>query len=448
MSRRSDPFMADIITAFWLSSLLYYGESAATDGQSAFKTNPDLLVTGLFTGLGFVIGSVGSNVVSDFTFNRILWPERYHQTKSMMKLILMGFTGSAIGPLQTAGIHVKNEFRNNGLFQSPQEGDMLGSAFFEDTKTEYKAFVKLEGGIKTKIAEKARNNFLGTVVNLLPRNHPKRASKDVEKTASKTKGYANRRVYHLILDDEPGPQISQDTNLIERISLKPSTATMFLGVFMSESTALLVGCVVAVVWRSVFAIVWLLPLLLRLLALRFRLRRTPLKTMKTTDPTGNIGIGSDACVFELDDHKNGFVLIAASEVCGTQFFRHFGHPLRSDLSNDRWNERVSMSVAIAVGLLFPASWVAFAFAPNNVRLAWIIYQLFNLVMMSIVNDFGLTKVGSLEEQVAHALHGQRTVQLGDDDTGHILISLKEIKAGSITEASEIVEATKAEILGL
>ena len=438
--------MADIITAFWLSSLLYFNEGAATDGQSPLKDNPDLVVTGLFTGLGFVIGSVRSHVASDSAFDKMLWPERYYQTKSIMKLTMIGLTGSMLGPFQTAAIRVKNGFRDNGLFRGSQEGDMLGTAFFEDSEARYKAFVKRGKNIEIKIAEDARNNFLGTVTKLLRRNRPQNSSKDEEKTTAKTKGYANRRVYRLTLTDDSVPHVSQDTELVEVISLKPSIATMLLGIAVSESTALLTGCVVAAIWRSGFAIVWFLPLLLRMLALRFRLRRTPLKTTKTTNPSENTGFRSTACVFEPDDHKNGFVLIAAPAACGTQFFRHFGHPLRSDLPSDRWNERVSMSVAIAVGLFFPASWVAFAFAPNNVRLAWICYQLFNFVIMLIVQDFGLLEVGSLEDQVACALHAQKIVRLGDDDTGHVLISLKEFGTGSIAEAREIVEATKAEIL--
>lgn len=51
-----------------------------------------------------------------------------------------------------------------------------------------------------------------------------------------------------------------------------------------------------------------------------------------------------------------------------------------------------------------------------------------------------------EDCIAGALHAGKTVYFGDDDSGYITVTLKEMNANSIAEAREIVELTKSEIL--
>lgn len=83
---------------------------------------------------------------------------------------------------------------------------------------------------------------------------------------------------------------------------------MLLGAVFSEISSVSTGAVAAVVWHSPLAVVWFVPLSLRLHAIRFRVRRTPLVA---TDPKckDNNKSSTESGVFELDDHKHGFVLI-------------------------------------------------------------------------------------------------------------------------------------------
>lgn len=48
--------MADIITAFWWSYLLYIEMGAATDGPGQILTTSNLIFVALFAGAGFIIG--------------------------------------------------------------------------------------------------------------------------------------------------------------------------------------------------------------------------------------------------------------------------------------------------------------------------------------------------------------------------------------------------------
>lgn len=56
--------MADLITAFWWSYLLYSETTLADEGPGPGSTKQDLVFTSLFAASGFFIGSVGSNFAS------------------------------------------------------------------------------------------------------------------------------------------------------------------------------------------------------------------------------------------------------------------------------------------------------------------------------------------------------------------------------------------------
>lgn len=440
--------MADIITAFGLTFLLYKELGTDTEGSDPVSPDLNLLYMALFMVFGFLVGNIGSDLASKVTLGRMLWPERYYHTTSPWKLAMVGLTMSAAGAFQAAGKQAIDRFLHNGLFKGAKEGDMLGTAFFEDSRTGYRAFAKREGQVEPIVAEDARNNFWAAVIASLCQQNPATSGIDGKGADfSRTGEFANRRVFHLkINDDELRPSTNKPYD-INKINIKATLSVMLVGAIFSEISSVLTGAAAAVVWHSPFAMVWFVPLLLRLLAIRFRVRRTPLLA---TEPKCNDNNKSrpEPYVFELDDHKHGFVLIEAPEALGLQFFRHFGHPQRSNLSNDRRNECISMALVVAAGAYFPTSWVAFAFAPSAMRWTWVYFQICLLAAQLVPTYSNLLLVGSLEEAVAEALRSGKLVYLGDDDTGHITVSLEKVQASRIAEAREIVESKKLEILGI
>lgn len=439
--------MADIITAFGLSFLLYKEIGTTTKGLDPVSPDVNMLYMALFMVLGFVVGDVGGVLASEVTLGRMLWPERYYHTTSPWKLSVMGLTMSTAGAFQAAGKRAMDRCLHNNLFKGAKEGDMLGTAFFEDSRTGYRAFAKREGRVEPTVAEDARNNFWAAVIASLHQESLATSGTDEKGVHSRKGKFANRRVFHLELNYDELRTSANEPYEVNKIHIKATLPIMLLGAVFSEISSVLTGAAAAVVWHSPFAMVWFVPLLLRLLAIRFRVHRTPLVA---TEPKCNDNNKSptEPCVFELDDHKHGFVLIQAPEALGTQFFRHFGHPQRSNLSSDRWNERISMGLVIAAGAYFPTSWVAFTFAPSAMRWTWIYYQLYLLVALFVLTYWDLLLVGSLEEDVAEALRLGKAVRLGDDDTGHITIGFEEVQASRIAEAREIVESKKLEILGI
>lgn len=113
--------MADIITAFGLSFLLYKEMGTATEGLDLFSPDINMLYMALFMILGFVVGDVGSVLPSEVTLGRMLWPERYYHTTSPWKLDVMGLTMSAAGAFQAASKRAVDRFLHNGLFKGAKE---------------------------------------------------------------------------------------------------------------------------------------------------------------------------------------------------------------------------------------------------------------------------------------------------------------------------------------
>jgi len=439
--------MADLITAFWWSYLLYSETILADEGPGPGSTKQDLVFTSLFAASGFVIGSVGSNFASEITFARLLWPERYYRTSPPWKLGLMGLTMSAAGPLQMASKHAIDGFLRNGLFKGAKEGDMLGTAFFEDTQTGYKTFVKREDQVECVDKEHARNNFWAAVIASMKSGNRTLSRQDEEGRQVMKGQYANRRASYLTLDYVSSPPI-ENSSTTKKIRLNIGLPSMLLGAVSSEIGAVLTGVAAAAAWHSPFALFWFLPLVLKLVAIRFRVRRTSLVAMEMPKKEEADSTLNEPCVFELDDHKHGYVLIQAPRALGLQFFRHLGHPQRNKLAGDRWNERISMALVGVVGAYFPITWMAFGFASNGIRLTWICYQLYLLATLLVLRYCSLERVGSLEEEVAETLQTEKTILLGDYKTGYIKAHFEQVQASSIAEASGLVEAKKREIFGL
>lgn len=156
---------------------------------------------------------------------------------------------SGAGPLQSASKRAADGFLRNGLFKGAKEGDMLGTTFFEDTQTGYKAFVKREDRVECTDKEHARNNFWASVVASMRLENRTITRQDEEGRQTKKEGYANRRLFCLKLDHVSPLSIKNDKQST-RIHLNADIPSMLLGTILSEISAILTGVVAAAVWRN------------------------------------------------------------------------------------------------------------------------------------------------------------------------------------------------------
>lgn len=183
----------------------------------------------LFMALGFVLGNIGSNLTSEVTFARMLWPMRYYHTKTPWKLALMRLTISVAGASQVAGKRATNECYYYGLFNGAKDGDMLGTAFFEDSQTGYRAFAKCEGRVEPTVAEDARNNWTAVIASMRQEGLATSGTR-VGRVHSRKGDFANRRVFHLTLMIATTSRVPPNASPIQstKFTLKPSSPSCCL----------------------------------------------------------------------------------------------------------------------------------------------------------------------------------------------------------------------------
>jgi fatty acid desaturase len=114
------------------------------------------------------------------------------------------------------------------------------------------------------------------------------------------------------------------------------TLRTFLAIITSEITGVAVSIVVATVWKPAWIILWLAPLLLKLIAACFavpRHRFTPEPLAEEGDQ-GEEEDNPPRGSFYLENGQ-GFQIIEGPIHIVRPFFRHYGHPKRQ-----RWSELV------------------------------------------------------------------------------------------------------------
>ncbi|PYH88868.1 hypothetical protein BO71DRAFT_124301, partial [Aspergillus ellipticus CBS 707.79] len=118
-------------------------------------TNPTLSTT--LSAASTLIGYIGTEVATTSNFHRVLWPQRSYNNFSFSNAWKPALLMPLGGPLHTAALKTIDQFFTNGLFQGPDLGHMLGTAFFPDSGEEYQVF---ENGVGVRVA-KVRNGLWG-----------------------------------------------------------------------------------------------------------------------------------------------------------------------------------------------------------------------------------------------------------------------------------------------
>lgn len=362
--------------------------------------------------LGSVLGYIGAEAATEITFTKLLWPQRAYAHYRVRHLLQLGVFCPAGGPLYKAALAMLDASSKNGLFKGRSQGHMLGTAFFPDSECQYT--LRSDDPKWPSHTEASRNNIWARVVTCF--RFPEMSWRpDDEKQvgfAPKTRVRARVVVCHLTMTVEPITKISRSSGMaVERESDVLSTAIIF-GVLTTELTGILLATLVTVVWRSWFAVLWLLPLVLKLLSLSAAVKRQPLD-MSTA------GVPSSAPqVFEvhLPAETGTFLVITGPPALVLQFFRHYGHPERN-----RVREVMQLSISVALGCLFPIGLVCSVAAgmPSHIQYVWVSHQMYVVGAMYIARFLGVEAWASTEELVAEKLMDGRSkgvVNLWEDQS--------------------------------
>jgi hypothetical protein len=83
--------------------------------------------------LGFVIGTLGSEVAERTLFECLLWPQRFYNDFNFFIFLKLMFLMPMGGPLHAAALETLDNLREHGLYLGRRRGNMLGTAFLPDS---------------------------------------------------------------------------------------------------------------------------------------------------------------------------------------------------------------------------------------------------------------------------------------------------------------------------
>ena len=130
----------------------------------------------------------------------------------------------------------------------------------------------------------------------------------------------------------------------------------------------------AVIWQTWPAYLWFVPLFLKLVSTLFAIYREGLSSMPPLPHEQDIEKS-----FEIHHPQHGTFVIEGKESVVLQFFRHYGHPIRS-----RVREVAQFIIVVCFGLNFSVGLVAsIVWMPLSMQYMWLGYQLYATLAMYI-----------------------------------------------------------------
>ena len=420
----------------------------------------DSKVTSITAALGSVIGYLGGEVSQRWSFERLLWPQRYYHHIDVLDCVKMSLLLPMGGPIHRAALETLDGFLRQGLYKGRIRGDMLGTAFYPEQKSMAYYHRKASSEEERRERKKVRNGFWPQVLKHTASKHRKETHRD-QLDHQNNDRIPIRRTTHTVytLDMRclgQSADISQQERT-QKISEDKATVQTFIGIVLSETSTIAVA-VTTGVWLHDY---WLtgylcVPLALRFLALVFSVRRealqvpVPRKTSEMKRPSlarespgnSNIQLNPDEradpqkpmiphrksdqrsepkSILELDIPNNGFALITSANPLDNtvlQFFRHYGHPIRHS-AIDRMREIISMAIVWAFVLYFPAGLIASVWMDTNAQFLWLAYETYTVAAMHLVRLAGWSDCGRIETKVAQELELGNTVVL---ESGGVLLS--------------------------
>jgi hypothetical protein len=389
--------------------------------------------------LGSVLGYVGSEVVEDAIFERLLWPQRLYNALTISDVLKLTFLMPMGGPLHAGALKALDSFRDNGLNAGRCRGNMLGTVFFPDIGV---TNCRRTRSRRCDEREPSRNGFWVEVLRNVNDvgEMPRSADGHVELQKAERLPYrAMQLVRHLTLS--PVPSGKRDTKSVAYVQEYSVTWRAFVGAFCSELTAIAVAVTAGAVRpvRCWWLIPYLcVPLVLKILAIFVSVRRQPLAAKSELERDESLYATE---IFEIDDLRHGFSVIEGPAPVIQQFFRHYGHPIRNSHSiglADRTREVLCITLIYVFVLYFPAGLIALLWMDTNVQYLWLGYQVYTVLAMHIVRLLGWVGCGRTEHHVARLLMDEKEVRLRGPGGCMVAATLETIAVRSVREGKEMV----------
>jgi len=344
--------------------------------------------------LSTIVGYLGAEVATEELFERLLWPQRFHNSMTVSNLFKEAIAMPMGGPLHKAALGVMDKMLEKGIFRGRECGNMLGTGFFRDSGLSY-TIHDFGGGGRGSERKDVRNGFWARAIDQMPlMTMPARdgesSPEDGNPTPTRKQVRARKAVSLLTLEYEGDRQREVGGPPIVRYDTGPVSLSTFFQLAVSESTGIAVAIVARVVWKSPFFILWLMPLWLKIVMAAWTVPRECLTRPST------VNAGDRSLIFEVHGLEHGFLLVDGDSSLVLQFFRHYGHPVRS-----RARELMCMGLIIGFGVLFPLGLLcSIMWMPLGMQYLWLGYQFYATFAMHMYRCLSGWEWATTEERVA------------------------------------------------
>lgn len=392
--------------------------SSPLSGDTSSSLTGDSNVFGAF---GSLLGYIGAEAVTTASFESLLWPQRSLSNFKVSRLPWMALLMPMGGPMHKAALKVFDIIYNYGLLKGRQQGHMLGTAFFPELGWTYTMYSQ---GIHEEHTESLRNCILAQALSLLPMPNldpPKTSSNmtSIEGAIRSPQDKVERvrakvRVSHLHI----AKATEKDKKTLNLPFVREQHGTpgprILLAICGSELSAIGVAIGVAAYFASPWALIWIVPLALRLVSAVFAVRREPLVQL-----TSSTSATDPPCDFEVHcpQSEGNFLLISGPPTLVLQFARHYGHPKR-----DRMREVVQLFVIVMFACLFPLELVCSTiWMPVPLQNVWLCYQLYVVLAMHVTRYSRLGSESSTSAALADALAREGCTEVGITKSEHAVL---------------------------
>ncbi|KAI9370417.1 hypothetical protein BJX61DRAFT_548957 [Aspergillus egyptiacus] len=416
--------------------------------------------------LGTILGYLGAEIAPPDLFERLLWPQRYYNGFSWTSIPKMALFLSTGGPLHRAALVTFDDILHNDLLKGKHIGHMLGSPFYTDSGLTYTVY---DAQGRKEADEYVRNDPWTRAIAHYPIPSSAlstRPSAVYAEDGTPRPAASTIRAFHKVsyLKLSAVNQASQPPRAVTGVETGAVTVRVYAAIFATELIGIAIGTVVLARWRSLFGILWLVPLILKLISAAFALQREPLRVPPSpgtgtpspipspsrTSSSSSISSSSSLSpltaaappkIFEIHNEKHGFLLIEGPEDLVLQFFRHYGHPIRN-----RVRESVQLAIIVGMGLVFPVGLVCSSvWMPVWLQYLWLGYQLYTTLAMHIYRFAGGRMWGTTEERLvgqflqSGARGESQVAYLGSADGRCVMAEMNVTFHGRYAEAKEHLE---------
>ncbi|KAM0462033.1 hypothetical protein ACHAPV_002467 [Trichoderma viride] len=333
-------------------------------------------------GFNAVLGYLGGQAATNTIFERLLWPQRYLSNPQPESLIKLAALYSMGGPLSATALEVIDSAYKNGILAGRQQGHMLGSAFYPDTEWTIQLHASNDEPGRSSQARSCiwvralLNLQLPDVSSMRTLSGSRSCAAEEGKVGEKKNPVRARiAVTHLVLTKAMAEDISNKGMPFVQEHTGNVPLYGFITSIISELSGIGIAIGVGIVKRTSWAVLFLIPLVLRILAVVFAVHREPLDDLSSSDE------GEQHRNWEIDcpPIEGRLMMITGPPSVVNQFFRHYGHPVRN-----RIREVIQIAIVVAFGLYFPVSLLcSVLWMPLIIQYVWTIWEVCLVLAMHI-----------------------------------------------------------------